>query len=246
MHSPPDRRGAGGGGGCMYHDNTSPILHTVRSAHQRRVQVDGMHTPTLPSCTSEGARCLRGATPPCLAMRPRRDGMGRTPQRDARVREFAPNLPWPPNGRHGCGAADWTGTGNRGPCSQRGCWATSMSSHKHGRMPRCEQRRPSRAVRDGAFCQCTKSKSPGLTFTRRRLQACCSCRGCSPVPGSSPGPSSGARIERRRRRTRRASGHPPHVNQVTSKGPARRVRLRGWAGTRLAAPWASEARFARL
>ena len=71
-------------------------------------------------------------------------------------------------------------------------------------------------------------------------------RGCSPVPGSSPGPSSDARIARRRRRTRRASGHPPHVNQVTSKGPARRVRLRGWAGTRLAAPWASEARFARL
>ena len=131
----------------------------MRSAHQRGVLADGMHTPTLPSCTSEGARCLRGAKPPCLAMRPRRDGMGRTPQRDARVREFAPNLPWPPNGRHGCGAADWTGTGNRGPCSQRGCWATSMSSHKHGRMPRCEQRRPSRAVRDGAFCQCTKSKS---------------------------------------------------------------------------------------
>ena len=156
---PLDALPTDGGSGCMYHDNTSPILHTVRSAHQRRVQVDGMHTPTLPSCTSEGARCLRGATPPCLAMRPRRDGMGRTPQRDARVREFAPNLPWPPNGRHGCGAADWTGTGNRGPCSQRGCWATSMSSHKHGRMPRCEQRRPSRAVRDGAFCQCTKSKS---------------------------------------------------------------------------------------
>ena len=55
----------------------------------------------------------------------------------------------------------------------------------------------------------------GLTFTRRRLQACCACRGCSPVPGSSPGPSSDARIARRRRRTRRASGHPPHVNQVT-------------------------------
>ena len=89
----PDRRGGGGAAVCT---TTTPPLYSTRCA--ARISggcrwMDGMHTPTLPSCTSEGARCLRGAAPPCLAMRPRRDGMGRTPQRDARVREFAPNLP---------------------------------------------------------------------------------------------------------------------------------------------------------
>ena len=40
------------------------------------------------------------------------------------------------------------------------------------------------------------------------------------------------------------TGKPSYMKR--SRTGARRVRLRGWAGTRLAAPWASEARFARL